>query len=168
MAASGTSGSKAQVFHGARAKVYIEGALVGIFQDVTYSYDLQTEPAYILGRFSPSEIGYVAAAPVRIQATGWRVIGKGPHTTVGGKKLVPTLDELLNHEDMTFVLHDRQNAGNNNERVQTVIGVRPEGYHGGVSNRQLSSMTLPFVGLRISDESGPNDESADASTLDIG
>lgn len=159
-------GSKAQVFHGARAKVYVNGSLVGVFMSCSWGYNLAVEPAYILGRFSPQETGYTAADLVRIEASGYKVIGKGPHQQVGDRRLVPTLDELLNHEDMEFHIEDRQNTGQD-KRIVKVIGVRPEGYRSGVSARQLSEMSISFVGLRVADESSGlvNEELSDASTF---
>lgn len=160
------AGSKAQVFHGARAKVYVNGALVGIFSSCSWGYDLSIESAYILGRFSPQETGYTAADLVRIECSGYKVIGKGPHQVVGGQRLVPTLDELLNHEDMEFHIEDRQSTAQD-KRITKIVGVRAAGYRGGVSARQLSEISIPFTGLRVADESSGlvNDESNDAATF---
>ena len=45
-----------KVMTGARAKIYINNQLVGIFETCSYNVNIGTEPIHLLGRFSPDEI----------------------------------------------------------------------------------------------------------------
>jgi hypothetical protein len=146
-----------KVFTGARAIVSISDANIGspnganvpsgvlattvcgTFDNLSYAVVLGAQPAYILGAFAPVEIGYTHTEPVSISASGWRVIGNGPH--VQGH--VPTLQELLLHEYITMTVVDRQ-TGNT---IATLVSVRPTGYNTAIVARQLETMNLNFLGL---------------------
>ena len=45
-----------KVFTGARAKVYVDNVLVGLYDSCTYSVNIGTEAIHLLGRYSPDEI----------------------------------------------------------------------------------------------------------------
>jgi len=152
-----------KVLHGARAQLMIvdpnsgDSKPVGIFNNVSYSLVYDTQPAFILGRFSPAEIGYTAQEPIQITATGWRVVNAGPHRV--GK--VPRLQDLIRHEYIELALFDRQT----NQRVAKVHSVRPTGYSTTVTSRQLEEITVTFTGLLLDDEDTDNVETAGASDL---
>lgn len=153
-----------KVMSGARAKVYItqEGGqpqLIGIFTSVSYSMQLDAQPAYILGRYSAAEIDYVAQEVVSINATGWRVIGHGAHQDVA----VPKLEDLLSVGYMTFHIQDRGTAGE--PKMMQVQQVRPTGYSTTLSSRQLTEISMTFMGIYINDESGGGVESAGSTNL---
>lgn len=148
-----------KIVHGARAQVILGGKTIGIFTDCSFGSVYDIQPAFVLGRFSPAELDYVAAEPIGISATGWRVVDHGPFTEEGGN--MPTLQDLLVAEDMVFALYDRQTG----KLLARVVGVKHGGFNTSVANRQLESMSLNFVGLRLSDESAENMEAPGASEL---
>lgn len=146
--------------HGARALVYMNKKPVGIFNSVSYVYGLIDAEVDILGAFAPVEIAYVGASAVTCDASGWRVIGHGPHIVAS----VPKLRELLTYEGIEIVLLDRQSKPND-PPICTIRDVKPLGYSGGVAAKQLSEVRIPFKGTRIDDESGINEEGSDAARL---
>jgi hypothetical protein len=149
-----TGGSK--VMHGARALVLLNTAdkskAVGIFTQVSYNFQYDTTPVYILGRFSPAELVYTASEPVTISATGFRVLDEGPFD-LG----MPVLNELLTAQDMTFSIYDRQT----NKEIMTVTGVKFTGFGSNVSARGLQDMTFNFSGLVLKDNNTQNAETID-------
>lgn len=162
----------AKTMTGARAILWIGGGTdaagkaaapvkVGIFNNVSYGLQYDAQPVYILGRFSPAEIEYTGQEPVGVTASGWRVVGHGPH--VDGK--VPSLRELLTHEYLLMTIHDRAGAAND-PPIAHITGVRPTGYTTSLSERQLQNMQLSFIGMLVGDESnGTNEEAADSVVL---
>lgn len=157
--------SSPKVFSGARGKLAVvdpatqTATVVGIFTSCSYGLSYDGQPVYVLGSYGPVEWEYTGQEPIGITCTGWRVVGHGPH--VDAK--VPHLQDLLRHEYLELTLMDRQN---NDLRVAKFRNVRPTGYSTGVSSRQLSEVTVNFVGLRVDDESGPdNAESPGATQL---
>jgi hypothetical protein len=151
-------GTTAKVMHGARAQLYIDGKVVGVFSDCSWGLRYDAQPVYILGRFSPAEIGYTAQEAVQVTARGFRILDNGPHVTAK----VPKLQDLLRHQDISLSIHDRQSG----TLIATVTGCRPVGYETSVSSRALQEMSVTFMGLMVSDES-TNDmaENLDASNL---
>ncbi len=152
--------AKGQVFHGARALVFINNKPVGIFNNVSWVYGLIDAEVDILGAFAPVEIVYVGASAVTCDATGWRVVGNGPHVVSS----VPKLRELLGYEGITIQILDRQ-AKPTDKAFCTIRDVKPLGYSSGVAAKQLSEARIPFKGLRIDDESGANEEDSSAASL---
>jgi hypothetical protein len=152
--------AKAKVFHGARAILYVGTIARGIFNNASWSYGLEDQEVPILGAFAPVEIAYVGASTVTVRCTGWRIIGHGPHQD----GMVPKLNELLNYQDIQLVLMDRQ-SGPNDPPVMKLRDVKPLGYDTGVASKSLSEVTITYKGLRVDDESGPNEESNGAATL---
>ena len=154
-----------KVFHGARALFQIvdpntgqsTATTVGIFDNCSYSLTYDVQPAFILGRFSPAELGYTAQEPVNITCSGWRVINHGPHQYGH----VPHLQDLLLHQYITMQVVDRQTG----LPIATFNSVRPTGYNTSIQARQLETMTLNFMGLLVDDESGDNTESIVAADL---
>jgi hypothetical protein len=142
----------AKTFHGARALFQIVDPsgvtqTVGIFNNCSYSLVYDVQPVFVLGRFSPAELGYVAQNAVQASCTGWKVLNHGAHQD--GK--VPHLQDLLNHEYLELQIVDRQT----NVPVAKIHSVRPTGYSTTITARQLTEITVNFVGLLVDDESQP-------------
>lgn len=143
-------GTKSLTMHGSRAKVIINGKVVGIFGNCSYGVRYDANPVFILGRFNPAEIALTGQEAIEVQCSGYRVIDNGPHAVAS----VPMLQDLLNHEDFTLAIIDRQTK----KEIMTVVGVRPTGYSTEVASRQLQSLQVSFMGIAISDESGSQED----------
>lgn len=152
--------AKAKVFTGARAKVYVDDVLVGIFDSCTYAVNIGAEPIHILGRYSPAEITQTSYEAVTANCSGFRVIGNGGHIL----PKVPKLQDLLQFEYVTLAMIDRQGAntqggGNpNNEPVMTVQNCIPINYSTGANAKATSRIQITYLGTHASDESGSQDE----------
>lgn len=143
--------TKAKTITGARCKLYINGQLAGVFNQVSYGVQYGTADIYVLGRFNAGEIVYTDMSTVDVQVSGFRVLENGPFE-IGS---VPQLQELLNHEDIHLTLTDRQNA---DKEFMTVTGVRPTGFNGSTSARSVHDLSVNFKGTLFSDESGDQDD----------
>lgn len=139
-----------KVLTGARAKVYVNNKLVGIYETVTYNMNIGTEPIHLLGRYSPDEITPTSYEAVTISCGGFRVVGQGPHVLPA----VPKLQDLLTLEAVTMAIIDRQSG----QTILTAIGCVPNSYNGNHNARATSRVTINYTGLRLSDESGDQDE----------
>lgn len=148
-----------KIIHGARAIVQINGKSIGIFTTVSYGQVYDVSSAFILGRFSPAELAYTAAEAIQVSCSGYRVVDNGPHSATGGS--IPHLQELLNANDITLALFDRQT----NKKIMSVVGCKSQGYSTSVSHRQMQEITINYLGLRLSDESGQNGEGVGAASL---
>ena len=146
-----------KVMVGGRAKLFVNNQLVGIYETCSYNSNVGTEPIHLLGRFSPAEITPTSYEAVTISCSGFRVVGQGPHVLPG----VPKLQDLLALEGVTIAIVDRQT----NQAILTAIGCVANSYNGNHNARATSRITVNYTGLRISDESGPQDESAGAVNL---
>jgi hypothetical protein len=139
-----------KVLTGARAKVYVNNKLVGIYETATYNMNIGTEPIHLLGRYSPDEITPTSYEAVTVNCTGFRVVGQGPHVLPA----VPKLQDLLNLEAVTLAIVDRQSG----KTILTAIGCVPNSYNGNHNARATSRVTVNYTGLRLSDEAGDQDE----------
>lgn len=146
-----------KVMVGARAKVYVNNQLVGIYETCTYNMNIGTEPIHLLGRYSPDEITPTSYEAVTISCSGFRVVGQGPHVLPA----VPKLQDLLNLEAVTIAVVDRQTG----QTILTAIGCVPNSFNGNHNARATSRVTINYTGLRISDESGAQDEGQGAVSL---
>jgi hypothetical protein len=144
-----------KVMTGARAKVYVDNQLVGIFENCTYNVNIGTEPIHLLGRFSPDEITPTSYEAVTLSCSGFKVVGSGVHTL----PKVPKLQDLLTLEGVTIAVVDRQTG----QAVLTAIGCVATAHNGGWNARATSRVTINYTGLRISDESGAQDENGAVS-----
>lgn len=148
-----------KVFTGARAKVYVDNVLVGLYDSCSYSVNIGTEAIHLLGRYSPDEITVTSYEAVTVNCSGFRLIGNGGHIL----PKVPKLQDLLNLEYITLSMTDRKSA-NNAEPVMTVVGCVPVSYSTGANAKATSRIQVTYMGTRASDESGAQDE-GDAVTL---
>lgn len=156
--------SRAKIFTGARAKVLINGNVVGLFSNVSWSVAQAKVPNFILGRFSPAEITPVDQDAVRMSLSGYRVIDSGPYK-VGNATL---LKNLLTEEDFSVAIFDRQT----NKRIFQADGCRVTGWSSGVAARGVSDIRADVIGMIGQDEyglaQGGDAEAQDAAKLDDG
>jgi hypothetical protein len=145
-------GTTAKTMTGARARLIIDGKLIGIFQMCHYALNFHAAPVYILGNYAPQEITLTSQEPITVTCRGWRIIDQGPHTAQGGR--VPKLQDLLRHEDISISIFDRQT----NKEIMTVVGCRPIGYNTDLSTGNQQQITVTFQGLKLSDETGDQDD----------
>jgi len=149
------AGSK--TFHGARAQLYVNGDLIGIFHNVQYSYTYDTQVPFIIGRSSGTEVVLTGQEPVQVTASGYRVVGAGPFKVASLTKL----QDMLDAGDIEIALWDRQTG----KHVMKLSPAKATGFSSGVSQKQLSEITVNFLGLRLSDEDAENTERGDAVDL---
>lgn len=145
-----------KVMTGGRAVVSIGGERVGIFESCTYGANVSVEPIHLLGRYGPAEITQTSYEAIAIQCNGFRVIGNGAHVL----PKFPKLQDLLNLGPVTISIRDRQSG----ELIMTAIGCVPTSYNSGVNARATSRVTVSYTGLKVTDESGDQEES-DAVSL---
>lgn len=146
-----------KVLTGARAKVFVNNQLVGIFEGCTHNRSYGAEPIHLLGRYSPDEIVYTSAEAVTLSCTGFKVVGQGVHVLPA----VPKVQDLLNFEALTIAVVDRQT----NQTIMTVIGCIPNGDNGGFNARASSRVTVNYIGTIMADESGAQSEGSGAVSL---
>ena len=146
--------AKAKVFTGARAKVYVDDVLVGIFDSCTYAVNIGAEPIHILGRYSPAEITQTSYEAVTVNCSGFRVIGNGGHEL----PKVPKLQDLLQLETITLAMLDRQEADTAKAGILTVQNCIPINYSTGANAKASSRIQITYLGTHASDEAGDQDE----------
>jgi len=140
---------------GGRAVVSVDNKVVGIFESCTYGANISVEPIHILGRFGVAEIVPTSYEAIAINCNGFRVIGEGAHAL----PKFPKLQDLLNLGAVTISIRDRQSG----ELIMTAIGCIPTSYNTGVNARQTSRISVTYTGLRVTDESGDQEESGATS-----
>jgi len=146
------AGNPQTVMTGARAKVYVDDVLVGIFDSVSYAVNVGAEPIHILGRYSPSEITHTSYEAVTVNCSGFRLIGNGGHVL----PKMPKLQDLLQLEYVTLAVIDRQQ--NDANPILTVQNCIPISYSTGYQARQTSRIQVTYMGTHASDEGGAQDE----------
>jgi hypothetical protein len=144
-----------KVMVGARAKVYVDNQLVGIFESCTWNTSVGVEPIHLLGRFGPDEITPTSYEAVTLNCSGFRVVGFGAHTL----PKFPKVQDLLTLEGVTIAVVDRQTG----QSILTAIGCVGTTHSGGYNARAASRVQINYTGLRISDESGAQDEAGAVS-----
>ncbi len=137
---------QAQIFTGARAKVLINGNVVGLFSNCSWSINQAKVPNFILGRYSPGEITPVDQDAVRMSLTGYRVINAGPYKVADAT----LLKNLLNEEDFSVAILDRQT----NQRIFQADGCRVLGWSSGAAARGVSDLRIDIIGMIGQDEYG--------------
>lgn len=148
-----------KTLHGARVVLAIDGRKIGHFSNCSVNVGLDVQPTFVLGRFSAGELVYTGYEPVSISCGAYRIWKNGPHESAR----VPKLQDLIDAADVTLTVFDRQNP---DEPALNVIGVKPVGYSLGMAARSLTELSLNFLGLVASDESGDQDE--DATAVEFG
>lgn len=145
--------AKAKTMVGARAKVYVDNVLVGLFDSVDYTVNIGTEAIHILGRYSASEIVPTSYEVVTANCSGFRLIGNGAHVL----PKMPKLQDLLNLETVTLAITDRQ-APANSEPILTVMNCVPVSHGTGYAAKATSRIRVTYQGISAADESGAQDE----------
>lgn len=142
----------AKTMVGARAKVYVDNVLVGIFDSVDYSVNVGAEPIHLLGRYSPAEITPTSYEAVTLNCSGFRLIGNGGHVL----PKMPKLQDLLNLESVTLSVTDRQDS-----KIPILVAKNciPVSYSTGYSAKATSRIRISYLGTVAYDESGDQNES---------
>jgi len=141
--------STSKIMTGARAILRIGGKEIGIFSECSWSYRLDIAPAYVLGRYSVAETTYTGSDPVSVDCAGFRPVGDafGPHQTLTGTTaLVPLLADLPNYSNVEIEIFDRQ-SGNS---LMKVVECKPTGYSTALRARDQETISISFVGKRVS------------------
>lgn len=147
---------------GARAKVYVDNKLVGIFESVSVANATGTEAIHLLGRYSPDEVVITSKEAVRITCAGFRVAGNGKHVL----PKVPKVQDLLGFQPFTITIVDRQpDAAGKPVTLETILGCVPGDDNTNYNAKATSRVNITYIGIRASDESGAQDESAGAVSL---
>jgi hypothetical protein len=143
----------AKTFVGARAKVFVDNVLVGIFDSCDYSSSIGTEPIHILGRYSAAEIVPTSYEVVTLNCSGFRIIGNGGHVL----PKFPKLADLLNLESVTLSITDRQ-ASAGAAPILIAHNCIPTSYGTGVSAKSTSRIRITYQSTNIDDEAGVSTE----------
>jgi len=155
---------QAQILTGARAKVLVNGNLVGLFSNVTWSVRQDKAPAFILGRYNPAEITPTSQEPVSMSLTGYRVVNAGPYKVANAT----LLKNLLQEEDFSIAIVDRQTG----KTIFEADGCRVTGWSSGAAARGVSDIRIDVIGIKGEDEygasQGGDDETASAANLTDG
>jgi hypothetical protein len=147
-------GVKAKTVTGARAKLYINRRLAGIFTSVSYEVNYGVTPIYILGRYNAAELVYTDMDVITMSVSGFRVLGNGPFN-IGS---VPQLQDLLQHEDIDVQLIDRQETDPTKNLIATILNVRPLGFSSASSSRGVQDLNVRLQGTVFGDEAGTQDD----------
>ena len=139
-----------KVVTGARAKIYVDNQLVGIFESCTTSKSIGTEPIHLLGKYGPDEIAITSAEAVNVSCSGFRVVGNGIHVL----PKVPMVQDLLNFQPFTITIVDRQTGAT----MKTILGCVPNSDNDNYNAKATSRVTVNYIGLLASDESGAQSE----------
>jgi hypothetical protein len=142
-----------KVYTGARAKIFVDNVLVGIFDSCSYAVNIGAEAIHILGRYSPAEITQTSYEAVTVNCSGFRIIGNGGHIL----PKMPKLQDLLNLESVTLAMVDRQGAADD-PPVMIVQNCIPVSYSTGANAKSTSRIQITYMGTHASDESGAQDE----------
>ena len=141
-----------KIMTGARALISIGNKQIGFFSSCDWSYSIDVQPAYVLGRYGVAEPTYTSAPPVTVRCAGFRAFDgsseNGPHQLLssGDSKLVPTLNDLLNAQSVDIVIVDRQNP---DKVFMKVVNAKSTGYNTSLRAREQQTMSVEFVGMRV-------------------
>src|SRR5271157_3360989 len=135
-----------QILTGARCKVLINGSVVGLFSNASWSIRQEKQPAFILGRYNPAEIVPTTQEPVQLTLTGYRVVNAGPYQVADAT----LLKNLLLEQDFAVSVLDRQTG----ETIFTAVGCRVQGWSSGAAARGISDIRIEIIGIRGEDEYG--------------
>lgn len=142
---------------GARAKVKVEGQIVGVFDSCQYGANVGTEPIHILGRYSPDEISINSYEAVQVACSGFRVVDQGVHVLPAA----PKLQDLLLFERVQIEVEDRQTG----ENIMIVKNCVPSNWGEAQQAKGTTRFNITYIGTVLSDEDGDQDESSGATTL---
>lgn len=145
-----TTNQGGKVVTGARAKVYVNNNLVGIFESCTVSGNLGTEPIFLLGRYSADEIAITSSEVVNVSCSGFRVVGAGVHTLPA----VPLVQDLLNFDPFTITVVDRQTG----ETLETILNCVPTSHNANYNAKATSKVNISYQGtISYNEDAADND-----------
>lgn len=136
--------SVAKIMSGARAKLLINGKVVGLFANCSYSVRQDKVPAFILGKYGPAEITPTSQEAVTMDLRGYRVVDAGPHAVAN----VTMLKNLLTEEDFSIAVVDRQTG----KTIFSAVGCRATGFSSGFAAKSVSDLSISIIGLKADDE----------------
>jgi len=142
---------------GARAKVRVDGEVVGIFETCQYGANIGTEAIHLLGRYSPDEISITSYEAVQVACSGFRVIGQGVHVL----PKAPKVQDLLQFETVQLEVEDRQTE----QPVAIIKNCVPSSWGEAQQAKGTTRINITYIGTILSDEDGDQDESNGATTL---
>jgi hypothetical protein len=142
---------------GARAKVKVDGVVVGLYDSCQYAANLGNEAIHILGRYSATEISINSYEAIQVQCSGFRIVDQGVHLL----PKAPKLQDLLNLERVSLEIEDRQ-TGENIMNVNECVAVN---WGEGQQAKATSKFSITYMGLVLSDESGDQNETDNAADL---
>jgi hypothetical protein len=145
---------------GARALIKFNGQLVGMFSSCSWNYSLEVVPAFILGNHTAVALTNTGANAVAIECEGFRQVTDendqnyyGPHRTVGTRRLVPRLQDLLNDPGTFDITIEDRRTG---KTVMKATTCKATGYRTALGARGQQTISVSFIGLRLGDESNPS------------
>jgi len=145
-----TTKNGGKVITGARAQVYVNNQLVGIFESCTVSSNLGTEPIFILGRYAADEIAITSSEIVNVNCSGFRVVGAGVHTLPA----VPLVQDLLLFDPFTIAVTDRQTG----ETIETILNCVPTSHNTNYNARATSKVNISYTGtIGYNEDANDND-----------
>jgi hypothetical protein len=147
--------AKSKTMHGSRAQLLINGDIVGIYNSAQVRVRYDVNPVSIMGRFSVAELVITGMDPVSVNCSGFRVVDNGPYKAGA----LPKLQDLLQYEDISISIYDRQT----DKLIMTVVGAVPTGFDESMAARSLADLNLEYLGLRFFDEEGEQDETPGAT-----
>lgn len=142
---------------GARAKVKVDGKVVGVFDSCQYGANVGNEPVHILGRYSADEIAITSYEAIQVSCSGFRVIDNGVHTL----PKAPKLQDLLNFQRVQLEIVDRQTK----KTIMIVKECVPTSWGEGQNAKGTTKFNITYVGTVLSDEKGNQVESKGAASL---
>lgn len=142
---------------GARAKVRVDGNIVGIFDSCQYGANIGTEPIHILGRYSADEISITSYEAVQVACSGFRIVDQGVHVLPAA----PQLQDLLNFDSVQLEVEDRQTGVN----IMIVKNCVPQNWGEAQQAKGTTRFNINYIGTILSDEAGDQDESDGATSL---
>lgn len=149
-------GTKAVVMTGARAILYVNNIAVGMFDSCNYSKSIGVEEVYTLGKYSAQEITPTSASTVSLNCSGFRIIDTdgSKKTAITSNPKFPKLQDLLNLENFTIHIVDRQSA-------KTILKIKEctaTSHSGSLQSRANSRFQINYVGISEEDESSEQSE----------
>lgn len=140
--------------NGGRAVMTVNGKVVGLFTTCSWSFNIDVAPVFTLGKYGPQRTEVVGYEPVNVSCSGWRIVDAGPHSDKTGA-MVPKLQDLITAPEITLAIYDRQDP---TKPIMEVFNARATGYQTSVSSRSLQEISVSFIGLKVQDEEGEQNE----------
>lgn len=140
-----------KTMNGARAKVRVNGNIVGVFDSVQYGGNIGAEAVHLLGRYSPDEIAVTSYEAIQVSCSGFRLIDQGVHVLPAA----PKLQDLLSLERIQIEVEDRQ-TGQNIAIVKNCVATS---WGEAQQAKATTRFNITYMGTVLSDESGDQEES---------